>query len=507
MTDISIRGRSTIFGNDKPLIVLDNFPYEGDITNINANDIATITVLKDAAAASIWGTRAGNGVIVITSKDGGRSNGTRVNLVSNLSIMEKPDLYYKPQLNSKEFIEVERFLFDKGYYSRPLSDGYSKISPVIELLYAQSKGELDAGTLNNQLEGLEKKDVRGDIDRWINRRPYQQQYQVSLEGANSSTNSFYSSIGYDKGMDSKHSDSDSRLNITLKNRYRWLQDRIVWNTAVILTEQNNLSATDSYLPSYPYENLVENGANLAVAKDRRLSFVDQLGSPLLDWHYKPLDELHANQRIGVSDYRLSTDVTGSPLSFLKLTASYLFQRSRVEIMKDYGMDSYFARNLINTYTQVNPINMIAVRPIPLGAILDRGQITGTSHFGRLQAMVDHEWKSSHELHAIFGFEVNDSKQKSSNDRRYGYDSETGSNMNNTIDYTTDFPEYTGNSNSRIPSVSSNASSLNRSRSYYFNGSYSYEQKYTVSFSARRDESNIFGVKSNQKGVPLWSAGL
>ena len=68
-TDISIRGRSTIFGNDKPLIVLDNFPYEGDASNINPNDVASITVLKDAAAASIWGTRAGNGVIVINTKN------------------------------------------------------------------------------------------------------------------------------------------------------------------------------------------------------------------------------------------------------------------------------------------------------------------------------------------------------------------------------------------------------------------------------------------------------
>src|SRR5690606_39862371 len=52
-SEISIRGRSTIFANPDPLIILDNFPYEGDIDNINPNDIATVSVLKDAAAASI----------------------------------------------------------------------------------------------------------------------------------------------------------------------------------------------------------------------------------------------------------------------------------------------------------------------------------------------------------------------------------------------------------------------------------------------------------------------
>ncbi|WP_175549643.1 STN domain-containing protein [Chryseobacterium polytrichastri] len=54
-TDINIRGHSTLFANDQPLIIVDNFPYDGDISNINPNDVESITVLKDAAAASIWG--------------------------------------------------------------------------------------------------------------------------------------------------------------------------------------------------------------------------------------------------------------------------------------------------------------------------------------------------------------------------------------------------------------------------------------------------------------------
>src|SRR5690606_1445510 len=65
---ITIRGRSTINANPRPLIVVDNFPYDGEIENINPNDVEKITVLKDAAAASIWGAQAGNGVIVITTK-------------------------------------------------------------------------------------------------------------------------------------------------------------------------------------------------------------------------------------------------------------------------------------------------------------------------------------------------------------------------------------------------------------------------------------------------------
>jgi TonB-dependent SusC/RagA subfamily outer membrane receptor len=82
-TNIAIRGLSTINGPTDPLIVLDNFIYEGKIGNINPNDIENITVLKDAAAASIWGARAGNGVIVITTKRGRFNQGLKIEPLNN----------------------------------------------------------------------------------------------------------------------------------------------------------------------------------------------------------------------------------------------------------------------------------------------------------------------------------------------------------------------------------------------------------------------------------------
>jgi len=79
--NISIRGLSTIEASKDPLIVLDGFIYEGDIDNIDPNSIASVTVLKDAAATSIWGARAGNGVIVMTSiNTANKSQKTIVNI-------------------------------------------------------------------------------------------------------------------------------------------------------------------------------------------------------------------------------------------------------------------------------------------------------------------------------------------------------------------------------------------------------------------------------------------
>src|SRR5690606_6109052 len=92
-----IRGQSTIFGNSSPLIVVDNFPFEGNIHNINPNDVESVTILRDAAAASIWGIRAGNGVIVISTKQGRIGHPVRATFTSNVTIADKPNLYYEPR--------------------------------------------------------------------------------------------------------------------------------------------------------------------------------------------------------------------------------------------------------------------------------------------------------------------------------------------------------------------------------------------------------------------------
>ncbi|MEB2778757.1 TonB-dependent receptor plug domain-containing protein, partial [Algoriphagus sp. D3-2-R+10] len=105
---ISIRGRSTIFANTTPLVVVDNFPYDGPLENINPNDVESFTILRDAAAASIWGARAGNGVIVITTKKGKSGSAPKVSLNTNLIFTEKPDLFYSPRMDNSDFVEVER---------------------------------------------------------------------------------------------------------------------------------------------------------------------------------------------------------------------------------------------------------------------------------------------------------------------------------------------------------------------------------------------------------------
>ncbi|HSC40558.1 MAG TPA: carboxypeptidase-like regulatory domain-containing protein, partial [Chitinophagaceae bacterium] len=89
-----IRGQTSLYGNAKPLVVVDGFPIQGDFSTINPNDVESITVLKDAAAASIWGARAANGVIVITTKTARRGTPLKVELSAFTRIGQKFDLDY-----------------------------------------------------------------------------------------------------------------------------------------------------------------------------------------------------------------------------------------------------------------------------------------------------------------------------------------------------------------------------------------------------------------------------
>src|SRR5690606_15013343 len=118
-SDIRIRGLATIQSDASPLIVVDNFPYEGDITSINPNDIDNITSLKDAAAASIRGARAGNGVIGITTKQGRYGQKSQISATSNVTVGQRPNLLYSRNRRPSEVvmgIEKEKYEFG-GYYA------------------------------------------------------------------------------------------------------------------------------------------------------------------------------------------------------------------------------------------------------------------------------------------------------------------------------------------------------------------------------------------------------
>ncbi|WP_312185288.1 TonB-dependent receptor plug domain-containing protein, partial [Sphingobacterium sp.] len=200
---INVRGINTMSSNMMgPLIVVDNFPFEGDIADLNPNDVESVSVLKDAAAASIWGARAGNGVIVInTKKPSMKMQNTKIGAIFNTAITGKPRIMDRNTLNPSDFIDVEMFLFDKGHYTpaynNPLTSRTTIFSPIVDKLYDFKSGKVSGEELEEFVRKMRQQDVRKDLLNYVYRNDVLNQYNVSASGG-SAKNAWLVSLGYER---------------------------------------------------------------------------------------------------------------------------------------------------------------------------------------------------------------------------------------------------------------------------------------------------------------------
>ncbi|SDF26574.1 TonB-linked outer membrane protein, SusC/RagA family [Mucilaginibacter pineti] len=518
---INIRGVSTLSGNvsTDPLIVLDNFPYEGNLSNINPNDIENVTILKDAAAASIWGARSGNGVIVITTKKGYKNEKVIIDVNSTLTFQNKPNLFYdRNYLPSSDYVDLEKSLFKQGYFDPYVQDNYywSPVSPVVDLLAAAQAGTITQQQANNQINALRTQDVRNDYEKYIYRNTVDQQYSIGLRGG-SELNAYNMSVGYVKNQDPMVRNGFDRLTINAGNTYTPLPNLSITanvNYSRNTTALNNnlyygsgISVGGPIAGLYPYAQFADaNGNHLAIVKDYRSSYV--AGAPasgLFDWTYKPLDELAlGNDNTTVNDLLFKISATYRFLKHWNVNVQYQNENQAVDNTNDQSKNSYAARNLINEFTIINP-GAAPTYQVPIGDILDLSHNELISNNLRGQLNYNQLFGGKHDLSGLIGAEVRQLSNTGYTRNSLGYNNEFG-----TATESLDFHDYllvnpTGYN--IIPSPGGNINgSTNRFISYYSNLGYTYDSKYTFTLSGRKDGSNIFGVKTNDRITPLWSAG-
>ena len=515
--NISIRGRNTLTGDGQPLIVVDNFPFEGDLSALNPNDIENITVLKDAAAASIWGAKAGNGVIVITTKKGVYNKRPTVSFNSNFTVTEKPDLYYQPKMSSADYIEWEQFMFGRGYYNAFLNSvNKTAFTPVVELLFQHSNGLLSEAALTQQLGALKQMDIRSDMECYLYRSGQNQQYAVALSGGNANQK-YALSVGLDRNLATAIGDANRRITINANHSYGFFNNKLEIHTGVYYASQlqdrnalNDLTYTNARNTTetiYPYARLTDDAGNPAVVeKKHRLSYASAaVANGLLDWTYNPLNELgFADNATNKTELRLRGGLNYKLLPYLQAELNYLYQSSSTNIRDHYSEATYFTRDLINRYTQVGSGGSLTF-PIPRGGILDRRITAMAGHSLRGQLNLSKNMGPGR-LDMIAGAELRDHHTETFDQRWYGYNDEYATRV--LVDYITGFKSYVNPGTSiRIPANDAQSYLIDRYLSYYTNAAYSLQRKYIISGSARLDQSNLFGVKANQKGVPLWSAGI
>ena len=510
---LNIRGLSTIYANNQPLIVVDNFPYEGDINNINPNDIENITVLKDAAASSIWGVRAGNGVIVITTKGGKSSEKLSVSVNTNLTVSEMPDLTYDPNfISSADFVELEKFLFDKGFYNGRLNDiSYPVISPVVALL-ADPRRIGTGVNLLDELDLLKRHDVRDDFRKYFYRNPIKQQHALSFSGK-TERNNYYLSLGYDNNRFQEIANDQERITVMFDNTFH-LSRALELKTGINfirndMKQDNTLANTSNAFMGgiYPYARLVDNaGQPLSIIKGFSPFYTEgKEQSGFLNWQFYPIDELnkglHKSEQ-AIKDMRLYTSLNYRFLNNLRAELRYQYQHSQTGNDMLAKEASFYARNEINKFAIVDADKEVVGHNLPIGSIWMRGSGLSVAHNARGQLNYDQQW-GVHTVTAIGGIELREVKTTMEASTFYGYNDETGA--YGVMDHKSLFRTNPAGA-AAIPSGLSSGGTINRFRSYFVNAAYTYNDLYTLSASARIDQSNFFGVKANQRSVPLWSVG-
>lgn len=509
---IMIRGLSTIQGPKEVLVILDNFPYDGDINNINPNDVESISVLKDAAASSIWGARAANGVIVINTKKGTFNQPLAISVTGNITTGKKPSLNYIPQMSSADFIEVEKVLFNNGYYEDKINAvNHPVLSPVVELLIRRSSANTaDQQAIDNQIELFKNTDIRNEFDQHIYQPSFRQQYAINLT-AGSQAAHWTASSGIDRNTDNLDANL-SRANLRFQSVLRPF--KVLDLTAGLLYTE---SRTKNGKPGYgeinsaggaflPYLRLADDRqAPLSIPKDWRKAFLDTIGGGrLLDWNYYPLEDYKHSGISGLTkDVLINLGASFEPLKGLKADLKYVHEMQNYSGRTLYDSQSYFARNLVNAYTAINGDGSVTYN-IPLGGIFDQSDTKMSSDNIRGQLNYSAIWHD-HRIEALGGAEVRRAHSVSSSHRLYGYNDDVLTYRD--VDYNSQYPSIISGAMSYIPDNDGLSDRRTNFVSYFGNAAYTYKKRYTISSSARKDASNLFGLNTNDQWNPFWSAGI
>ena len=508
-----VRGLSTLTkGIASPLIILDNFPYEGDLDNINPNDVETITVLKDAAAASIWGARAGNGVIVITTKNGKYSSPVRVNLSMNSTWKRASDLYTLQQLDAETMVDFEKFLFEKNYnLIDTASSSRVPLTEVYHILLNQRRGRITAAEADAQLNQLKGQDIRKDLAEYMYQPALSQQYSISVNGGGV-RHSWLMSAGWDENR----SELDA---VYRRTTMRWTNNfqvtpRLQLGANVGYTQSHTRNGRPGFgdiqfeKQALPIYTKLVNDAGEAIPLYNKYNreYIDTAGSGLLlDWRYFPLtDYKHSSVTSQLTDINANFSINYKLGKSIVLDLKYRYQQQIGNTADLKGLGSFYTRDMINLYSQVNYTTGRVTYPIPVGDIMARSNQRLRAQDLRFQINFNRSW-GSHSVSAIAGGQLNETVNIGDSYRVYGYNADylTSSDVDQVNRYRT---FVTG---AQLPIGSGMYFSRTdlRQVSMFSNAAYTFKNRYALSFSARRDASNLFGVTTNNKWKPLLSSGL
>jgi len=519
---IRIRGTVSLNGSQDPLWVLDGLPLEGTdlpknimdkdnidqlrnlpIAGINPDDIADITILKDAAATAIYGARAANGVIVITTKKG-KKGPMAINFSANSFIAQRPDFSKLNLMNAEEKVN-----FELGLAARPDLTYRDNLGAVSRLL--NKTGELAAYRANGfgglkastqeQINAL--KNPGTDWGKELYQSAVNQQYTLGVSGGTDQAN-YYFSGGFYNEKGSTIGTGLKRYNTTLKTDFH-ISPKLKVGAALFgsVTNQNNyLTEVDAFTNPSRY---VRNVNPYLTAKDANGAYIydpDIQGTANFSGDvYVPFNILeersNTHYTLNNKSFKGIFDVNYKIFKDLNFRSEMGLQFEENGSEKYGSADTYFVRKMREGTRYYNATTKQNEYFLPQGGVIQNGK---TSFF-------QYNWKNifeyskvineKHEIEALAGAELRRTKNEVINTKGFGFNKRTLTNQNIVFpnaDFASD-PKYRTYQKTWVE---------NAYASFFGTLSYTYDRKYTAYGSIRYDGSDLFGVDPKYKYLPIYS---
>ena len=534
---LSIRGIATFQAKSNPLIVVDGLPIEGSLETINPYDIASITVLKDAAAASIYGARASNGVVVVVTKRAAKKDKVEISLNASLTIADKQTFDNYDYVGTSDAIDTELNAMDAVFADQmgAMYEGFywptyaSMFTPVAALYMRHHNGEIDDSQYQNGLNALRGYDYLEEYRDIALRNNITQQYNMALrsKGERGNSNVLLDYKDNNQGFAKEYNRS---YNLTYNGDYqvtKWLEasfgTNIRFNNNKTHFEPSRLSVLKSPFSFPRYATMYNADGTPGYMKtdfelDDPMFSNEALGFKPLGYNLK--EQLAYNfSKTEQTDIRAFAHLKFKLTDWLRFTSQFQYEKikSSNETLLEKG--SYAMNYIYDLYT------VGGTHYMPDAGILDTSNSTGNYLTFRNQADFNYTIAGKHEIEAIAGVELRQTKYRTMSAKYIGYDDGTQTNFMTTTNlyelrrlaasdlYASMYqmapsslydPAYRGGYYDGAAYGTSDI--MHRYTSVYFTANYTYDHRYSLSGSYRVDKTDLFGADPKYRGRPLWSVG-
>jgi TonB-linked SusC/RagA family outer membrane protein len=515
-----LRGMTSINSTRGPLFVVDGMPVERNVleSTVNPEEIAHVNVLKDATAASIWGAKAANGVVIITTKRGHLKEKMKISYTGSVQLQGTPDFDYLDYMNARDYVDFAVGVYDPAYNYANVIANYGVISPIERILYKKQTGAYTADQAEQELNKLRNSDNRQQLIDNLYRPKTVQQHNLNLRGGNDNV-AYFVSVNYRNTKPQQKGINEDRIIVDTKNDFT-LTPRLKLTLGANVSFLNTASnLTPNVVGMVPYELLEdENGNPLSQLhmfySDEAVAWTrNELDKRnMVSYDYRLLNELDKQEHISNAvNTRLQAGLTLKLLEGLDFESNFRYQRGSGLLEQIDKPNSYTVLNL--RAEQTSTITDSQSR-IPMGSILDKTWSSSMEWIARNQIVFNRALQEKHMLSLLAGTEVRKNTTETDNRIVYGYN-ETNKQYT-LLDQVALQEGSTGGSIVRPTSQSSTQyftrgfgtgvlGSDYRFFSLYANVAYDYDGRYGVNASVRMDQANLFGTEIRNK--PIWSTGL